>query len=324
MQSEAQRQGDLASLTKAAGKFVGWLSGSLAAITGIFYGLGYLVTLSNLHSLGLDFYLFGFDPSLYLTRGANFVLYFARTMAQILFFMIILISPFLALGFLLYRYWLKDRFVDNPGKAVDYIRQHPIVWKGPIFVALAGILFFDLWERYVNFSAILGISQILFDPQVPSSIAENEAIQSAIWNKGPESDQSTRSIFVRSQLFLIEATLLLYLTWRLTSAWRFRLLLVAPFALVFAMFVITFPMIFGILIISNEFSTIRVTTNSPSEVSRSDELYLLSKSDREFILWNDDRREVLWLPLGSVTRAEIGGRKALRARRRPDSGKVPE
>ncbi len=140
----APTQGDLASLTKAAGKFIGWLSGSLAAVTGILYGFGYLITLSNLHSLGLDFYLFDFDPSLYLTRGANFVLYFTRAISQTLFFLIVLTSPLLGFAYFLYRFWLKDRFLAKRGKAVEYVRQYPIVWKGPIFVVLAATLFLDL------------------------------------------------------------------------------------------------------------------------------------------------------------------------------------
>ena len=311
-------QGDLASLTKAAGKFIGWLSGSLAAVTGILYGFGYLITLSNLHSLGLDFYLFDFDPSLYLTRGANFVLYFTRAISQTLFFLIVLTSPLLAIAYFLYRFWLKDRFLAKRGKAVEYVRQYPIVWKGPIFVVLAATLFLDLWPRYEVFSEILGISHILYEPQVSGLSPEIEMIRSAISNQGSQSDTTTATVFFNCQLFLIEAVVLLYLAWRVTTTWRFRVLLIAPYVLIFAMFVVTLPMIYGIVIISNEFSAIRVTTDSTSQASRSDELYLLSKSGDEFILWDDEKRQVLWLPLGSVKNAEIGARKPLPAHRQSD------
>ncbi len=111
---------------------------------------------------------------------------------------------------------------------------------------------------------------------------------------------------------------LLYLAWRVTTTWRFRILLIAPYVLIFAMFVVTLPMIYGIVIISNEFSAIRVTTDSTSQASRSDELYLLSKSGDEFILWDDEKRQVLWLPLGSVKNAEIAARKPLPAHRLSD------
>lgn len=311
----AQKQGDIGSLFRVTGRFIGWLSGSLAAITGVFYALGYLVTLSNLHSLGLSFYLFDFDPSLYLTRGANLVLYFTRSISLTLFFLIILISPFVLLAFLPYGSWLKGRSPGWGRALVNFLRQHPIVWKGPFFAVLAGVLFFHAWPKYEEFSDILGISHILFDAQGPELSPEIEMVRNAILNRDPEIAGATDRVFYNSQLFLIEAAVLLYLAWRVTAAWRLRVLLMTPFVLVFAMFVVTIPMIFGIVVLSNKFPSIRVTTVTQSEVSRSDELYLLSKTDGEFILWDDGKREILWLPASSVTRAEIGRSKSLPARR---------
>ena len=208
----------------------------------------------------------------------NFVLYFTRAISQTLFFLIVLTSPLLGFAYFLYRFWLKDRFLAKRGKAVEYVRQYPIVWKGPIFVVLAATLFLDLWPRYEVFSEILGISHILFEPQVSGLSPEIEMIRSAISNQGSQSDTTTATVFFNCQLFLIEAVVLLYLAWRVTTTWRFRILLIAPYVLIFAMFVVTLPMIYGIVIISNEFSAIRVTTDSTSQASRSDELYLLSKS----------------------------------------------
>ncbi len=224
----------------------------------------------------------------------------------------------MAFAFFLYRFWLKDRFLAKRGKAAEYARQHPIVWKGPLFVVLAATFFLDLWPRYEGFSEILGIPHILFEPQVSGLNPKIEMIRSAISNQGSQSDATTATVFFNCQLFLIEALVLLYLAWCVTTTWRFRFLLTAPFVLIVSMFVVTLPMINGIVIISNEFSTIRVTTELPSEASRSDELYLLTKSDNKFILWDDEKREVLWLALGSVTNAEMGARKPLPAHLQSD------
>ena len=198
-------------------------------------------------------------------------------------------SPLLALAFFLFRFWLKGRFLAKPGKAVGYVRQHPIVWKGPIFVVLAATLVLDLWPRYEGFSEIPGISHILFEPQVSGLTPETEKIQSAISNLGSQSDTMIADVFFNGQLFLIEAAVLLYLAWHVTTARRLRVLLTAPYVLIFAMFIVTLPMIHGIVIISNEFSDIRATTELPSQASRSDQLYLPTKSDHEFILWDDEK-----------------------------------
>ena len=134
----------------------------------------------------------------------------------------------MALALLLYRFWLKDRFLAKPGKAVEYVRQHPVVWKGPIFIVLAATLFLDLWPKYEGFSEILGISHILFEPQVSGLTPEIEKIRSAISNQGSQSNTTTATVFFHCQLFLIEAAVLLYLAWHVTTAWRFRVLLTAP------------------------------------------------------------------------------------------------
>ncbi len=297
---------DLVGPLKAVGKFIGWLSGSLAAITGVLYGLGYLVTLSNLYSLGLNFYLFDFDPSLYLTRGANFVLYFTRWFFQTLLYLIVLISPLLVLGFVVYRYRarINERVPAKGRAAVDYVRKRPVIWRGLLFAVLVAVLALDVWDRFENFNEILGQSHSLFDPQ----------------ESGP---RESGQVILFYQLFLIEAAVLLYLAWRVTAVWRFGVLMAAPFALVLAMSVVTLPMIYGILVISNEYPAIRVITGDPGGETRSSELYLLSKTDNEFILWDSNNRKVLWLPLSSVRRAEIGRSKALPAPAKSDDGKAP-
>ena len=301
----ASTHSDLAGLLKAAGKFTGWLSGSLAAITGVLYGLGYLVTLFNLNSLGLNFYLFDFDPSFYLTRGGNFVLYFTRWFFQTLILLIVLISPILVLGFVVYRAWIGDRFPGKGSTAVAYVRQRPLIWRGSLFAILAGVFVVDVWGKFEGFSEVLEESHNLFDARASGTKAAAD------------------KVILFYQFFLIELTVLLYLVWRVTAAWRLRALLAAPFALMLAMSLVTLPMIYGILIISNEFPAIRLTTDDPSGAPRSTELYLLSKTDNEFILWDNDNRKVLWLPLSSVRRAEIGRSKALTAQTKSDDGTVP-
>jgi hypothetical protein len=307
---------DLVGPLKAVGKFIGWLSGSLAAISGVLYGLGYLVTLSNLYSLGLNFYLFDFDPSFYLTRGANFVLYFTRWFFQTLLYLIVLISPILLLGFGVYRRraWISDRLPAKGRAAVDYVRNRPLIWRGVLFAALFAVLVQDVWVRFEGFSTILDESHNLFDP-----------LESGPQEPGSQKSEPRKpgEVILFYQLFLIEAAVLLYLAWRVTAAWRFRALMAAPFALVLAMSVVTLPMIYGILVISNEFPAIRVITGEPGAETRSSELYLLSKTDNEFILWDSNNRKVLWLPLSSVRRAEIGRSKALPARAKSDDGKAP-
>ena len=129
-----------------------------------------------------------------------------------------------------------------------------------------------------------GVSHILFEPQISGLNPEIEMILSAISNQGSQSDKRTATVFFNCQLFLIEVAALLYLAWRVTTARRFRVLLIALYVLLYAMFVVTLPIIYGIVILSNGFSAIRVTTDLPGQASRSDELYLLSIGQRIYSL----------------------------------------
>lgn len=305
-QDKPAASGDLMEAVKAAGKFIGWLSGSLAAITAILYALGYLVTLANLHALGLDFYLFNFNPSFYLVRGSNFTIYLARLLFQSLFFLLLFVAPFAAAFILVRRRWAKNGMPNWASKPIEAGKRNAFVLQGLLFLALAAVLVFDLWPRYENYSDILRISEILFDDDASTGSTDIDQLRPLVAQHDAEALAQLKTVFYKSHLVLIEAAILLFFAWRLTRTWRFRVYLLVPFAFVFVMFLISVPMLYGILIVSNTFPSIRVTTTGDDPASQSNQLYLLSKSDRAFILWDQDQRQVLWLPLGRVTHAEIG------------------
>jgi hypothetical protein len=111
--------------------------------------------------------------------------------------------------------------------------------------------------------------------------------------------------FLFSVIFFLEATLIFYLAWLLTARWRFRILLTAPFALVLAMFFLSLPLIYGTIVLPNEFSTVRVAAGG-AQASVGGEYFLLNKTGDALVLWDDRNTRMLWLPLSQVETVRIG------------------
>ena len=292
-------------LLKAAGVFVGWLSGSLATITAMLYAFGYLATLSNLHSLGLDPAVLEFDAFLYLQRGSSLALYLLRLIFNTLWYVLVSLVILSIPGFLVYHLW-RDRLSAVGSRIMQRLQQHGTVLRGLALGILILLLVLRLWPTYQNLTGILGVSDLLFAREALGD-SNVLAVRQALLDGDA---QRLRTLFYFSQLFLLISAILFYVSWRLASPWRWRSLVVAPFALLFLMFFASIPMIYGVVVLESRFSTVHIT-RAGGGLDDPERYYLLNKTAQEFVLWDDETSKIVWLPVNSVTKAEIGRREAL-------------
>jgi len=107
--------------------------------------------------------------------------------------------------------------------------------------------------------------------------------------------------------------LLLLLAWGLNRAWRWNALLVAPFAVVFAISLAWLPQEYGKLALSNKFPQALIRFEHPAEATGQPAatLYLVDKTDNEFVLWDAHQRKIVWVATRVVASAEISGSRTL-------------
>lgn len=294
-------------LFKGAAAFIAWLSGSLAAIGGFLYAFGYMATLSNLHALGLSPLMLSFDPLFYLQRGSSYSLYVLRLLFDVLLIPMIAFVVVALIVLAATHFWrerkLTEKFLHKYGAVFGKVET----WKALLYVLVLLILFWEMSTSYDELTRILTISDLLYKTEgQESDAASTRAIRQALTADRQNADVAAliHTSFLDSVLFLLEVTVLFYAAWRLTPGRRFRPLLVAPFALALAMFFVSLPMIYGILILPNKYPIVRIAAKDTTFNTTAD-YYLLNKTAREIVIWDGPNERLLWLPIGSVTKVEV-------------------
>ena len=302
-------------LLKGAAAFIAWLSGSLAAIAGMLYAFGYLATLSNLHLLGLDPLILSFDPLFYLQRGSRFALYVVRLVFKILLDPLVVLVVLAVFSLLIHRIWRKRPILQKLEGALKGLLRKIGTWNSLLYALLLLVMLLHMLPTYGNLTSILNISDLLFEPAGSGAGAydeETKAIRDALVQEDRSKIASgmLRTKFLFSLFFFLEAALVFYLAWRVASRWQLKILLVSPFALVFVMFLVSLPMIYGIIVLPNEYSTVRILPRD-AKSGIEGEFYLLNKTSQAFILWDDRGERIRWLPFEAVETALIGRRRPL-------------
>ena len=297
-------------LLKGALAFIAWLSGSLAAIAGILYAFGYLATLSNLHLLGLDPLILSFDPQFYLQRGSRFTLYVVRLIFKILLDPLLILVVLAVFGLLIYRIWRERPILRKLEEGLKGLVRKISTWNSLFYALLLLVMLLHMLPTYGNLTNILNISNLLFEPAGSGAGAydeETRAIRDALVQRddGGMASGILRTKFLFSLFFFLEAALVFYLAWSVASGWRLKILMVSPFAFVLAMFLVSLPMIYGIIVLPNKYSTVRISpTDAQSGITG--EFYLLNKTSQAFLLWDERGERILWLPFKAVETARIG------------------
>lgn len=297
------------TILKNVGMFIGWLAGSLAGVMACLYAFGYVITQVNLNLLGLDLYLFTFDPPFYLIRGATFALYLA------LYVVVISVVLLPLAGLALFIRSRIARRLATPGEDGRMARlwrrvaAHPHLLHGfgfaCLLLLLIGLLRWDGWAWWH-----WGQSPALVDVlRVRNLLHGPVGADSALLDLFANGDSARLSgYFVQAVRGLLIGALLLYGAWRWSAAFRLRYLMRAPFVLVFVVYGVLAPLTYGVVRVPNEFSRIEILGVENPRGAAPDTFFLLNKTDEAFLLWDALERSVLWVPVGAVRSARVGKR----------------
>jgi hypothetical protein len=289
--------------------FVGWLTGSLAGIGVILYVFGYLITIAQLHLLGLDAQFFGYGNPHYIQEGGKFLIslgqYLGDIFLNLLITIVIITFPILMILMIMLffkREKLREYWNRWKNKLSKIDEKWPLLWRGLAFTLLLFLLFY-LSADPESFNDPLEISNLLFTTESHQATSDTaDKIRSLLIRGDAE---SLKGYFLDCLLFELKAGILLFLAWLVTSPWQLRLLAISPFVIIFMLYTIFLPMLYGVLNYQMKFPAINLTSDNEILLKRSGNLYLINKTNGEFILWDCAQKEVLWIPQGEIKSAEI-------------------
>ena len=281
------------------GGTIAWLSGSVAGISAIFYAFGYLITLANLNMLGLDPLAFRYDPAFYVERGASFLFLIAVDAAQSLWYFwpvaLAAIVAFLSCRILAGR--CRTVATRRPFRTVT---DHPQCWRVPVYLLLLCLLGVQM-RTHFWFPEQMTVSGVLYSA---TDAGPGSLIRQWIVERDQSRLQTLFSALVYQQITI---GVLLLLVWAFNRAWRWGLLMTAPFAAVFVISVAWLPFEYGKLALPNKFPQVLIRLEHAGEPGSAQPgvMYLLNKTDSEFVLWDARRRSIVWLPNRTLASAEM-------------------
>ena len=306
-EGEAAAEGAATALVpaglRALGRTIVWISGSLAGISAILYALGYLVTVANLDMLGLDPLAFRYDPTFYIERGAGFLQVSGLYVGQLWLPLLVVLALAVPAGQMALRHEAKW-LTKGPFRTLAHHRDW---WKAAGYVALLLLLGAQLRSHFL-YPQDLGVSGMLH--ATADSGAGGGPIREWILAGDEARLQDRYSVFVNQQMVIVVLTLA---AWGLARAWRWRALLLAPFAIVLAISFVWLPLEYGKLALPNKFPQVLVRLERAAESAGPAPaiMYLLNKTESEFVLWDADRRKIVWVPSRMVMSAEISASRTL-------------
>jgi hypothetical protein len=285
---------------RALGGTIAWLFGATAGVGAVLYAFGYLITQANLQMLGVELLDLRYDPALYTRRGFEFLQLSAMLVGQVQFWLLLA----LALGFVSWRLVEKASRRLATKQPFRSIGGHREVWRAVAYTVLLLLLARQL-KAHLWFPEDLMVSGVLTD-----SAAAASPIRAWILSGKEDLLLERYAILVNQQVVI---GLLLLLAWALNRAWRWNPLLMAPFAVVFAISLAWLPQEYGTLALSNKFLQALIRYEHPAEATGQPALtlYLVNKTDSEFVLWDAHQRKIVWVPSRIVASVEISESRTL-------------
>jgi hypothetical protein len=292
------------SLIKQFGLFLGWLSGVLVGITGLFYAIGFVATIANLSFLGLDLFLIDYDPFIYLARGANILIFMALEIGELL----IVLSPFII------AYPVIRRGLEKLGEALKPSSNRTVIWvikrAGPyvqpaIYALLFAYVYIILHAYISDFRLLFGVTNVLHNPD-PIDGSAKDSMKFAMLCSDAE---ALKAPFLILSVATILAAFISLLAFRVTAEMRSRQVLMIPFVGVLLTFVFLLPAIYGLLFLQRELVPVSLVM---ADSSQSEDYYLLGRDGQEFVVWNPDILKTLVFSAKSAKITTIGGRVPLR------------
>src|SRR6266567_7878283 len=251
---------------KQVGLTFGWLSGALAGIGAFLYCFGYLITAADLHLLGLDVFIFSYNPSFYISRGTTFFGYQLLTINDFLLRLAPEFIPLLLVGvfYVSIRRWLGRR---SWGKRwmVRCRRWRPHLGTSVRFWKTAAILLLFFLVIYLinileSITAPLQVScklhGLLAEPCTvadrPHQATLSTSKKIANWlNTGNTEELQAR--FTEALLAEIFVVGFLLIAWYVVTRTDLSKLILVPFMLAVIVIVMLLPMVYGVLMLPREF-----------------------------------------------------------------------
>jgi hypothetical protein len=293
------------TVLRVLGAGIAWLSGSLAAITAIFYAFGYLATLANLDMLGLDVLAFHYDSTFYIQRGADALLLSGTVIGGFWLWLFVALAIAAAAGELLHGHGWRP--AANP--PAQRLARHLAIAKACSYVGLLVLMLWLvvwIWALF-PFPEDLRVSGMLY-PDTGSAAARQ--IRDWIIAGNEPRLQEHYDFFVMQQGII---TVLLALSWGLTYGWRWRTLAVLPFAVIFVISLAWLPLEYGKVALQPKFSPVLVRLGGSPQAAEKPPgtMYLLNKTDNEFVLWDPRQRQIVWLPSRALASVDISAKQTL-------------
>ena len=297
-----------------------WLASSLGAIGAIFYASGFLISTAHLQLLGLS-QIMTYSHEHYVQQGGEFMRYIAAYWMQagLLFSIVVVLPIFLAAN--IFQRWTGAEHRRWVSKLQRLLRWERWPWRGIAYLALFGMLGFVCSDPQ-SFEQPLALSKLLFNPTNPAP----KSAAAALVSKFLSGDTNgLDAAFERLLLPHFLASVLFVFSFFVTQTWAptLRRLAIAPFALVFLLYTILLPMVFGVLKVPVEFPTARVHLSGDTALQDGPRIFLLNKTEKEFILFDQDRRTMIWLPHERIERIEIDGIASILKRSVPEPAHTP-
>lgn len=307
------------SLFKGIALFIGWVTSSLAGIAAILYACGYLITQAQLRSLGLSGILER-SPDYYLQEGANFFIGLVTRLTQIIpwlfwagcIFVVLLILG-LPVGIYMFKGKRRERMATLSEKIryriTDALKRRPWLWRNAAYLLCLCILIFHLTRYLSDFTPALNVSNLLYGgPTKPGS--SQASVDLARWILANDSGK-LEGHFCVLLWGTLQTGVVLALAWYVIRPARLKIWLIAPFVVIFLIYVLFLPLAYGTLLRPTRFPVVALTSESPRLARVKGSLFLLHRTDSAFVLWDEQARRVLWIPSDQILTAEVRGVRPL-------------
>lgn len=259
--------------------WIAWLAGALGVIGGVLYASGYLISIAQLHLLGLS-RLVTYSQDYFVQQGGTFFLYIGEESMKLVFNSI----PVLLLA-ALYR-WTK-----------------PLLARRCIWLRLAVAGRSNLWRElaYAGLFILLVLTWYVFESG-DKNVLEALTLSNVLFSQSGDVNKQVENLLINGKrdfetryfqdVFLI---LLFFASFYVTRGWSARRLLMVPFAVQPLLYTLSLPMLFGVLYLPAEFPIVTVSFSDAAPLDTTGPIYMLTKRDGEVVLYYRDERKVVWL-----------------------------
>ena len=178
-----------------------------------------------------------------------------------------------------------------------------VVWRGIAYAILLCLLLLQYGDPE-KFGRPLTLGNVLFTE--PSAAAAPDLMKIHRFLLTGQSDPLA-AIFEDNLLTYVAVGLLFLGCHHVTSAWRWRRLAIAPFVLIFALYSLLFPMLYGVLKTQVEFPVVMIWPGEGAKSADGQRSFLLNLGEHEAVLYVASERKVMWRRLAQISRLDVIG-----------------